>query len=207
MEKEAIEIGCPREGSPADLLLHKFIEEKNLDKEKVMKNIRRMSPNKALLALENNKIQAAIMPEQYPSMGQKMGFKILTNTKKLWPELQGSVLVVTEDLIKNDSKQVKKLIEITKKSTQFVIDNPEETSVIVSKMLQTGNESYLIEEKNKSSRITPDIIKYSIEEELEFTTEIDKDQVQNVIDYMSNLGYIKRFDAEEILDLRYLYEE
>ncbi len=206
MEKEDIEIGCPREGSPADLLLHKFIEEKNLNKEKVMKNIRRMSPNKVLLSLEHNKIQAGIMPEQYPSMGQKMGFKILTNAKELWPELQGSVLVVTEDLIKNDSGQVEKLVEITKKSTQFVKDNSEEASVIVSEMLQTGKESYLIEENNKSSRITPDIIKHSIEEELEFTTEIDVDQIQVVINYMSELGYIKKFDAKEIIDLRYLNE-
>lgn len=207
MEKEDIAIGCPREGSPADLLLHKYIEEKNLDKEKVMNNIRRMSPNKVLLSLKNNKIQAGVMPEQYPSMGEKMGFKILTNAKELWPEMQGSVLVVTEDLIEKNSKQVKKLVEINRRSTQFVKDNPEEASVIVSEALQAGGESYLMEDNNKISTITPDIIKDSIEKELEFTTEIDADQVQSVIDYMSDLGYIEKFNVKEILDLRYLHNE
>ncbi|RCW78935.1 NitT/TauT family transport system substrate-binding protein [Halanaerobium sp. DL-01] len=207
LEKEGIAIGCPREGSPADLLLHKFIEEKNLNKEKVMKNIRRMSPNKILLSIKNNKIQAGVMPEQYPSMGEKMGFKILINAKELWPEMQGSVLVVTEDLIKKDSKQVKKLVEINRRSIQFVKDNPEEASVIVSEALQAGGESYLMEVNNKNSSITPDIIKNSIEKELEFTTEIDADQVQSVVNYMSDLGYIEKFDVKEILDLRYLHNE
>ncbi|RCW40671.1 ABC transporter substrate-binding protein [Halanaerobium sp. MA284_MarDTE_T2] len=207
LEKEGIAIGCPREGSPADLLLHKFIEEKNLNKEKVMKNIRRMSPNKILLSIKNNKIQAGVMPEQYPSMGEKMGFKILINAKELWPEMQGSVLVVTEDLIKKDSKQVKKLVEINRRSIQFVKDNPEEASVIVSEALQAGGESYLMEDNNKNSSITPDIIKNSIEKELEFTTEIDADQVQSVVNYMSDLGYIEKFDVKEILDLRYLHNE
>lgn len=207
MEKKGIKIGCPREGSPVDLLLHKFIEVNNLDKEKVMKNIKRMSPSKVLFSLQNNKIQAGIMPEQYPSMGKKMGFEILTNAKELWPELQGSVLVVTENLIKDDNRQVEKLVEITKKSTQFAIDNSEETSVIVSNALQTSEESSLIKNTNKSNKITSSIIKHSIEEELEFTTEIDIDQIQKVIDYMSDLGYIKNFNAEEIVDLRYLNEE
>ena len=40
---------------------------------------------------------------------------------------------------------------------------------------------------------------------VEYTTEIDPDMVQEVIDFMVSLGYIKSsFPAGDILDLRFL---
>jgi len=45
----------------------------------------------------------------------------------------------------------------------------------------------------------------SLTKRLDCTTEINPEEIQNTIDYMAKLGYIKRsFKAEEILDLRWL---
>jgi hypothetical protein len=42
---------------------------------------------------------------------------------------------------------------------------------------------------------------------MRFTTHIDPLQVQQCIDYLAKLGYIKKFRAEDILDLRFLGDE
>lgn len=40
---------------------------------------------------------------------------------------------------------------------------------------------------------------------LEYTTDIDPQMVQDTIDYVASLGYIKRsFKAEDILDLSFM---
>jgi NitT/TauT family transport system substrate-binding protein len=44
LEKPGIRIGCPREGSSADLFLRKVIEVYGLNKNKVMKNVSRTDP-------------------------------------------------------------------------------------------------------------------------------------------------------------------
>jgi len=42
---------------------------------------------------------------------------------------------------------------------------------------------------------------------MDCSTHIDPDQVQKTIDYMAKLGYIEQFEAEEIMDLRWLNNE
>ena len=43
---------------------------------------------------------------------------------------------------------------------------------------------------------------------MEYTLDIDVEEVQRMIDYMAELGYIQNsFDASEILDLSFLQDE
>jgi len=55
--------------------------------------------------------------------------------------------------------------------------------------------------------ITPEVILRSLATRMKFTTHIDPAEVQECINYSAELGYIKRFKAEDMLDLRFLGNE
>ena len=55
--------------------------------------------------------------------------------------------------------------------------------------------------------ITPQVIFSSLTTKMDVTHDIDPVQVQKSIDYMAELGHINPFEADEILDLRFLYHE
>jgi hypothetical protein len=64
-----------------------------------------------------------------------------------------------------------------------------------------------LEKDVSDMNITPNVILKSITSRLQSSTDVDTLQVQQCIDYMAKLGSIKRFKAEEILDLRFLNNE
>ena len=177
-------IGCVREGAPADLLLNRLIEEYNLKDVK----IRRMNPLKQVVALETGRIDAAFLPEHHATVAESKGFHMLIKSQDMWQDMPGSVLVVKTDLIENDPETVRKLVKVTQKATSWVNENPERTAVILANLLDTK----------------PEVINKSMSR-LNYTTDIDAESVQEMIDYMVKLGYIEEgFKAEDILDTRFL---
>ncbi len=208
LEKPEIRIGCSRDGSPCDVLLHKMIEKYNLDPEKILKKIRRMNPPKQLLALKMSQLDAGFICEQYPTMAEELGFKVLLTAQDLWPNMQGSVLVVMEDLIREHPEVVKKLVKVTNRATTWLNSHPEEAARIVASALTVAGERIFPTKVAKIAtklEITPEAMLKSLTKRLDCTTEINPEEIQNTIDYMAKLGYIKRsFKAEEILDLRWL---
>ncbi|GAH31933.1 unnamed protein product, partial [marine sediment metagenome] len=57
-------------------------------------------------------------------------------------------------------------------------------------------------------KVTPEAILRSLTTKMENTTAIDPKVVQETIDYIAGLGYIKgSFNAEDILDLRFIEGE
>jgi len=207
LEKPDIRIGCSREGSPVDVLLHKTIDQYHLDKTKILSKVRRMSPPKVLLALKMGQLDAGFCCEQFPSMGEASGFKVLLTAKELWPHMQGSVLAVKEDLIRNHPETVQKIVNTTERSIQYIHENPKDASTITARALSVAGKKMppLKIEKNAGDwEISPKVILKSLTARMECTTDIDPRQVQETIDYMAKLGYIKWFMAEDILDLRFL---
>jgi len=179
-------IGCVREGGMVDLLLNRLIEEYNLKDVK----IRRMVPSKQVIALETGQLDASFLPEHHATIAESKGFYMLIKSQDLWPDIQGSVLVVKTDLIENDPETVKKLVRVTQKATNWVNENPDNTSIILANVLDT----------------TPEVIQRSMNR-LNYTTEINRESVQEMIDYMAKLGYIDEgVKAEDILDTRFLRE-
>ncbi len=208
LENPDIRIGCPREGSPNNSLLYKMIEKYNLDKDKILKKVRRMSPSKVLMALKMGQLDAGFSCEQFPSIGETWGFKELVSARDLWPEMQGSVLMVTEDLLRDHPDVVEKLVKVTERGINFINQNPKEASEITAKELSFVGKSILpvdIEDDTARLEITPDAILTSLTEKMECTTDIDPLIIQETIDYLAELGSIEQsFDAEDILDLRFL---
>ena len=177
-------IGCVREGAPADLLLNRLIVEYNLKDVK----IRRMNPLKQVVALETGRIDAAFLPEHHATVAESKGFHMLIKSQDLWQDMQGSVLVVKADLIENDPEVVRKLVKVTQKATSWVNENPDRASIILANVLDTK----------------PEVINKSMSR-LNYTTDIDVESVQEMIDYMVKLGYIEEgLKAEDILDTKFL---
>ncbi len=206
--KDDIKVACAREGSPADALMNKMIDSYNLDAEKLKNKILRMPPPKVLLSLKTKQIDAGFCCEQFPSLGEQLGFKELLTAKDLWSDMQGSVLVVTDDLIKNHPAIVKKLVKVTEKSIEYIHKNPSEASRIVAEELTIAGKKILPLKVSKIAEeltITPESIKRALFEKMICTPNIDIKMVQEEINYMHKLGYLKEtFDAEEIMDLKFL---
>jgi NitT/TauT family transport system substrate-binding protein len=207
LEKPGIRIGCVETGSAADVALHKAIDKYGLNQEKVLKNIQQMNPPKQIMAIQMGKLDATFMPEHWVTMAEDYGFKMLLTARDIWPEMQGSVLIVKEDLIKNQPETVRKLVEASQKATIWANDNPGPASEIMARQLQSAGDQVFptdVAATANQLNITPELLSRSMSR-LEYTTGIDPVMVQGTIDYMASLGYIKSsFKAENILDLRFL---
>ncbi len=207
LEKPDIRFGCVREGGAVDVLLHRIIDTYRLDEGKVLSNVQRMNPPQQVLAISTGQLDAAVLPEQWATMAEEFGFKMLLMSQDVWPEMQGSVIVVKEDLINNHPTVVRKLIEVSQRATDWANQHPEEAAGVVARQLQATSGEILpteVADVASSLAITPDVLLRSIRR-MEFTTDIDPEVVQATIDYLAQLGYIKSsFKAEEILDLRFL---
>lgn len=207
LEREGIRIGCVQTGSATDVLLQKLIDKYGLDRVKVTKNIQQMNPPKQVMAVAGGKLDAVFIPEQWATMAEKNGFKMLLTAKDVWPDLIGSVLLVKKELLDKDPDSVRKLVEITGQTTKFIEQNRDEAVQIITRELQTTSVTVLpveVVDTVKQLEITPEVISSSMDR-LEYSEEINPVMVQETIDYMASLGYIKnKFKAEDILDLRFV---
>jgi NitT/TauT family transport system substrate-binding protein len=207
LEKPDIRIGCVREGGAVDVILRKTIDEYHLDEDRVLDNIQRMNPPSQVTAIEMGQLDAAFLPEQWATMAEELGFEMLLTSQDVWPGMQGSVLVVKEELINSRPEIVEKLVEVSQRATDWCNLHPEEAAEVVARQLQAaGGEVFPAEAAGVSARleISPEVLLRSMSR-LEYTTDIDPQAVQAVIDYIAGLGYISgRFDAGDILDLRFL---
>jgi len=210
LEMPDIRIGCVREGGAVDVILHKMIDKHHLDENKILNNIQRMNPAKQVLAIRMGQLDAAFLPEQWATMAEESGFEMLLMSQDVWPEIQGSVLVVKEDLIREHPEIVRKLVRVSQKATDWANQYPDEAAEVVARQLQaTEGEVFPAEAVEVAAKleITPEILLRSMAR-LEYTTAIEPRIVQETIDYIAELGYIKEaFRAEHILDLRFLEDE
>jgi NitT/TauT family transport system substrate-binding protein len=204
LENPGIRLGCVREGGAVDVLMHKTIDSYNLDESKILSNTQRMNPPTLVLAIKTGQLDAAFLPEQWATMAEELGFTMLLTSQDVWPDMQGSVLVVKQKLIDNHPEIVRKLVNVSQRATDWLNEHPAEAAEVVAGQLQaTGGETEA-NEVITSLEITPKVLLRSMER-LEYTTDIDPDIVQDTIDYIASLGYIKNsFNAADILDLTFL---
>ena len=206
LEKPDIRIGCNKAGGPADAIVHKTIEKYNLDRDKILKKIQRMNPATQILAIRMGKLDAFFNCEHWPAMAEDAGFKMLLTSQDVWPGMQGSVLIVREELIKNHPEVVRKLVKITGRSIEWIKKNPQEAASIMSKQLQiTGDRSSPSDapEGGQKLKVTPETVLRSMGR-IEHSFTIDPVEVQRSIDFASKQGNIRNgFSAGDILDLRF----
>jgi NitT/TauT family transport system substrate-binding protein len=207
LAKPDIRFGCVREGGAVDVLLHKIIDTYHLDEGKVLSNVQRMNPPKQVMAVKTGQLDAAVLPEQWATMAEEFGFEMLLMSQDVWPEMQGSVVVVKDDLINKSPEAVRSLVKVSQRATDWGNQHPEEAAEVVARQLQAaGSEVLPVEIAGVASSlaITPDVLLRSMQR-MEYTTDIDPVVVQAIVDYVAELGYIKSgFNAGDILDLRFI---
>jgi len=207
LEGSDIRLGCVREGGAVDVLLHKTIDKYDLEEKKILNNIQRMNPPKQILAINTGQLDAAFLPEQWATMAEKSNFKMLLMSQDIWPEMQGSVLVVKEELIRDYPEVVEKLVKISQKATDWINQHSQEAAEIVARQLrEAGGNLFPVEITDiaTETEITHEVLLRSMNR-LEYTTDIDLAVIQEAIDYVAQLGYIRSsFKAGDILDLSFI---
>jgi NitT/TauT family transport system substrate-binding protein len=207
LEKPGIRIGCVRDGGTVDVLLHKTIDNYALDAGEILHRVQRMSPPKQVLAIKMKQLDAAFLPEHWATMAEDFGFSMLLTARDVWPEMQGSVLAVKEELIRDDPEIVRGLMKATQRGTDWANERPNEAATIMARQMSiTGKQVFPLKAENVAVRldITPQVFLRSMTR-MDYTTAINAIAVQQAIDYLYHLGYIKKaFNAEHILDLRFL---
>jgi len=202
LEKSGVLIANGPQGTTTEFLQRLLIEKEKLDIEKVSANTVRMNAAKQLMALRNGKVDAVFVPEHFATLAASFpGMKMLVKSTDIWPNMQGSVLVVTEDLVKKYPEAVQKLKYINEKSIWLMNENPKNAALTVAQNLNINQG--MVKEETKSPEadleVTPELAAESMSNML-MSSEISKEEVQAVIDKMYDLGYLtKSFAAEEIM--------
>jgi NitT/TauT family transport system substrate-binding protein len=208
LEGADIRIGCVQVGGAVDVVLRKTIDKYGLDEDRVLNHVQRMNPPKQVMAIGAGQLDAVFLPEHWATMAEELGFKMLLTSQDIWPEMQGSVLVVKDDLINSHPEVVRKLVEVTGRATEWGNQHPQEAAEVMARQLQAAGGDVLPTEiagAVTGLEVTPEVLLRSMAR-LEYTTDIDPKVIQETIDYLVELGYIKKgFNAEDILDLRYLH--
>jgi len=208
--KPGIRIGCVREGGATELCLYLTIDKFDLDQDKVLGNVQRMNPPNQLLAIRHGKLDAAFLPEHWTSLAERFGFKMMLTAEDIWPEMQGSVLVVKEDLIRYHPDAVVKLVATCRRATSWINQHPGEAAEIIARRLGAiGNDILPTEVTSvaKELEIKAGDMERSMGN-IEYSVAIDPEVVQQTIDYLAELGHIKSsFDARDILDLRFIDDD
>jgi len=202
-----IRIGCVREGGATDVFLQKVMDRYGLDRASVLPRIRRMNPPKQVLAVRLGQLDVAVLPEHHASMVEGFGFTMILTGMDVWPNMQGSVLAVKEKLIRNRPELIHGLLKTCQRATRWINEHPDEAAELVARRLQITSEKVFPVDKalvNDQYSISRQDMARSMSR-LYYSTAIDPKVVQETIDYLLALGYIKkRIRAEDILDLGYV---
>ena len=210
LENPDIRIGCVREGGAVDVLLHRTIDEYGLDETAIIANIQRMNPAQIVLSVATGQVDAAFLPEQWATMAEDYGFEMLLMSQDIWPDMQGSVLLVKQDLLDNHPEIVEKLVRVSQRATEWTNDYMSEAAEVMRRQLQIAGGDIIPEalgDSDGTMEISAEVLLRSMQR-LDYTLDIDPEVVQQTIDYLFELGYISAsFDADEILDLRFINAE
>lgn len=207
LANDGVRMGCVREGGAVDLVMNRTMDKYKLDRSEILSKVRRMNPPKLLIAIKAGQLDAAFLPEQWSSMAEGLGFHMLLTSQDVWPGMQGSVLVVKEELIQESPELVRTLVAVTDDATRWINAHPEAAASTLARVLSvTGQElmpadiATLTSELEMSSETMLRSMK-----RLDYSTAISLRDVQDVIDYEVELGYIRQsFPAEEIVDTSFM---
>lgn len=202
LEKSGVKIANGPQGTSTDFLQMLLMEKENLDSEKILAQTVRMNAAKQLMALHNNRVDAVFVPEHFASLAASFpGMKMLIKSTDIWPDMQGSVLVVTDELLKKRPDMVMKLREVNQESILLMNENPLEAAEIVAQSLNI-NQGQIKEETSSPEadlEVTTQLALVSIDN-MKMSADISIQEVQAVIDKMFDLGYLqKSFAAQEIM--------
>lgn len=193
LEDPSVRIGCVRQGGAVDVMMHRTIDTYHLDVKKVLRNVRRMKPSRQVLAMKTGQIDAAFLPEHWATVAEQDGATMLLTSRDIWPGVQGSVLVVREELLQADPESVRRLVAVTRKATDWINHNREDAARILARQfsIETRRRAHgTAARQNGMAEISPEVLLRSMER-IEFRTDIDPGMVRDITRYIEQLGYVR----------------
>jgi NitT/TauT family transport system substrate-binding protein len=202
---EGRRVGVVEAGSNADLLFNLAVERYGLEGRKI--DVRRGNPPLLVSLLLTGQLDAIVVPEHWATLAaSSKGYHILLASQDVWPEMQGSVLVVKRGLLEKKPGVVKKLVEITKKGLGYIEQNRDEAAKILveelSKASPIGVEPELV--KETSRQLSPEIIRRSMDN-LRYSVKLNNESIGRYVETLYKLGYIEKvFDVRDVIDDRFI---
>jgi NitT/TauT family transport system substrate-binding protein len=207
LEKPDIQVGCLGAGTAVDTVMHKTMERFDLDKQLILPKARRMNPAKAIFAVRAKQLDAVFLPEHWLTMTEQYGFSVMHTARDVWADMIGSVLIAKDSLIKNNPAVVEKVVKATQKATAWMHQHADESAEIAARYLSFESRKAPLAEVLESEnelKVSQDSISRSMKN-LDYLNAIDKQMVQDTIDYAAGLGNLRQsFSAGMMLDLQFL---
>jgi len=195
LKREGLKIAVPREGTMSDLLLN-YALRKSLLHPHALKNARRMNPPLALIALKKGEADVAFLPEHWGSLGEGWGLKVILSAYHIWLGMPGSVIVVKEELLKKEPSLYERLRSITQTSIAFIKENPQQSEKL---MLEALTEIIPVEVFDRGLFLpSQEVIRRAILR-CEYQEGLDVKKIREVIQFMNELGYLRKVPKPEEL--------
>ncbi len=194
-------------GSGMDVLLRGFIlDEKAGINPRTDVNIITMKPEEMGLAVEKNKIAAALSWEPFTSRSILRGdTKIILDVNKEIPRYPWYVIMAMPKAIKNKRAGIVKVIKAHKKAIAFLNSSPTAGDKIITQAFN------LTPVKNKQKRVysSAEIIAQA-KKRLGWQARLTRNDarfMQKLVNYSYKLGYIKnKINVNDIIDISFLFE-
>jgi len=168
----------PGPGTQAYFLALKIQDEYNIS----FSEIKTMQPQEILAGLLSGSIDAAILPKPFPEVAESKGLKILLESSEVWPNMPGSYLFATIEYLEKNPDVARKIIALVKNSVDDVKKEPVQAAKTLAKWLGISEDAAL-----------------KAIQTIQWSTDIDIQQIQDYIDFMYSKGVIKeRYNASSL---------
>ncbi len=165
-------VATMKPGSPLDLLFQIAKEKYHLHNT----DVRRLPPLDCLIALERGDVKVAFLSEPFATMAEFKGFKYIVTAEELWPGMNGSVLVATEEFLHKHPEEAKKLVTSLKEAVSLINEDPLTFARYALNYIKTSPEA---------------IVKAIESRRIIYTTKVEPNQLEKTIHLLEKLGYIK----------------
>jgi NitT/TauT family transport system substrate-binding protein len=186
-------IGVAKIGSGLDAYVRVILKKHGIDPEKDVTLISNGKQQQALASLESDQVDATIIHQPFVELAEEKGVgKLLAKGWDYLPNFHTGVLVASDDFIKNNPEQLKKLIATYFKANEYAKANTEE----------------LLDFGTKYMNIERDVLKRALESEdiiWENNPEVDLSALEETQNIQIELGFQKeKYDVSKIVDTRFL---
>ena len=207
LERNDMRVACPREDSGGNLFLQSIMETYHMNNAKVLTNTVRMNPHAIIASLTKGELDGGFVPEHWATVAESKGFRVMLTCKDVAPCMFGGILAVREGFIAEHPDALKRLVQVTARSIDYIKSNPGDAAMITSRhltyRLKKTNEAEKIE-LGYQDEVTPEMCIQAMKR-IEFTTLLDEKEIQLVIDSLHRFNNIdKQIKGEDILDLQFL---
>ncbi len=177
-------VATPSTGCTHDLILRKMLQENGMATEENGGTVKRIAQKPATMIglFQQKQIDAALVSEPWASLMEAQGVvKVVRDAKEVaWEgNLPATVLVVKKDFLENP-EVIEQFLEAHQESIEFINENKKETIKVITNQIK----------KITNEEIDKAVIENALKR-VEFTSELDKNIIQEFADFSGELGFIE----------------